>query len=116
MRKILKRIAVFLVFIIGTSNSKALMCTGPVSGVSVNIQTGSVLAASVAGLNFPVLCSTSSTVNNIPPANCSKFFATLLTAQVTKKTITLYFSQGDSCSSFKAWELAPTFYHYTLND
>lgn len=116
MKKILKQIAVFLIFIICTSNSMALICTGPVSGVSVNVQTGGVLAASVGGLSYPILCSTLSTVNEIPSANCSKFFATLLIAQVTKKTITLYFREGQSCSSFQAWQLAPTFYHYTLND
>lgn len=99
-----------------TSNAIALMCTGPVSGVSVNPQTGNILAQSVGGLGYPVLCSTSSVVNEISPTNCSKFFAVLLLAQVTKKTITLYFSNVESCSSFEAWKLAPSFYHYTLND
>ncbi|MFW2098462.1 hypothetical protein ACG9ZL_19995 [Acinetobacter sp. ULE_I057] len=101
MKKILKQIAVFLIFIIGTSNSMALICTGPVSGVSVNVQTGGVLAASVGGLSYPILCSTLSTVNEIPSANCSKFFATLLIAQVTKKTITLFLEKDKVARLFR---------------
>ncbi|MGE8530931.1 hypothetical protein [Acinetobacter guillouiae] len=93
-----------------------IMCTGKVSGVSINPRSGALFANTVGSLNSPLLCSTSATWNEISPANCSKLFAVLLTAQITKKSVTLYFSGVQSCSDFRPWTLAQGFYHYILND
>lgn len=93
-----------------------IMCTGKVSGVSINPRSGGLLANSVGGLSSPLLCSTSTTLNDISPSNCNKLFAVLLTAQITKKSVSLYFSGAQSCSDFKPWTLAEGFYHYILND
>lgn len=107
---------IFLLLILLNQSVFAASCTGKVSGVSVNPRTGGLLANTVGGLSSPVLCSTSVTWNEIPPSNCCKLFAVLLTAQVTNKTVTLIFSGPQSCSDFQPWALAEGFYHYILND
>lgn len=113
----MKRIILLLFILLNQSVFAAdIMCTGKVSGVSINPRTGGLLANTVGSLSSPILCSTSTTLNEISPSNCSKLFAVLLTAQITKKTVTLYFSGAQSCSDFKPWTLAGGFYHYILND
>lgn len=113
----MKKIILLLFILINQSVFSAdIMCTGKVSGVSINPRSGGLFANSVGGLSSPLLCSTSATWNEISPANCSKLFAVLLTAQVTKKSVTLYFSGAQSCSDFQPWTLAQGFYHYILND
>ncbi|WP_151811440.1 hypothetical protein [Acinetobacter bereziniae] len=107
---------IFLLFVLLNQSVFAAMCTGRVSGVSINPRTGGVFASSVGGLSSPLLCSTSTTLNEIPPSNCNKLFAVLLTAQVTKKSVTLFFSGSQSCSDFQPWTLADGLYHYILND
>lgn len=107
---------ILLLFILINQSVFAASCTGRVSGVSINPRTGGLFANSVGGLSSPLLCSTSTTLNEISPTNCNKLFAVLLTAQVTKKTVTLIFSGSQSCSDFQPWALAEGFYHYILND
>jgi hypothetical protein len=113
----MKKIIFLLLILLNQSVFAAdIMSTGKVSGVSINPRSGALFANTVGGLNSPLLCSTSVTWNEIPPSNCSKLFAVLLTAQITKKTVTLYFSGVQSCSDFRTWTLAGGFYHYILND
>lgn len=107
---------IFLLLILLNQSVFAASCTGKVSGVSVNPRTGGLLANTVGGLNSPVLCSTSTTLNEISPSNCSKLFAVLLTAQITKRSVTLIFWGPQNCSDFEPWKLAEGLYHYILND
>ncbi|WP_151825189.1 hypothetical protein, partial [Acinetobacter bereziniae] len=97
---------IFLLLILLNQSVFAASCTGKVSGVSVNPRTGGLLANTVGGLNSPVLCSTTTILNEISPSNCSKLFAVLLTAQITKRSVTLIFSGPQSCSDFQPWTLA----------
>ncbi|CAM9339198.1 hypothetical protein [Acinetobacter bereziniae] len=107
---------IFLLFVLLNQSVFAAMCTGRVSGVSVNPRTGGLFANTVGGLSSPLLCSTSTTLNEISPSNCNKLFAVLLTAQITKRSVTLIFWGPQNCSDFEPWKLAEGLYHYILND
>jgi len=78
-------------------------CTGPVNGIAINPKTGQVLAESIAGIAWPALCSTKSEQNNISVETCQQIFSLLLTAQLSKKEVTLWFNDGANCQSHQPW-------------
>ncbi|WP_227560790.1 hypothetical protein [Acinetobacter bereziniae] len=75
---------IFLLLILLNQSVFAANCTGKVSGVSVNPRTGGLFANTVGGLSRPLLCSTSTTLNEISPSNCNKLFAVLLLHRLQK--------------------------------
>ncbi|WP_252509472.1 hypothetical protein [Acinetobacter bereziniae] len=75
---------IFLLLILLNQSVFAANCTGKVSGVSVNPRTGGLFANTVGGLSSPLLCSTSTTLNEISPSNCNKLFAVLLLHRLQK--------------------------------
>lgn len=73
-------------------------CVGPVYGLSVG-PTGYVSASSVAGISWPYICSVTGSFNNISVDACKTVYATLLSAQMGGKTVTLWFNdEPNTCT------------------
>ncbi|KPZ73135.1 hypothetical protein AN944_00283 [Shewanella sp. P1-14-1] len=104
----LKQLAVMvaLVVISFTANATKYTCSGLVKGLSVSPQNGLVLAERIGELQWPRLCSISEDVAGIPADNCKLIYSTLLAAQLSNKTVTIWFNDSKDCSatSHPAWE------------
>ena len=92
----------------------AYNCTGPVGGVSLDA-SGTLLAATIAGITWPKICDVNTTQNGFEPNVCKTVYTQLITAQTTGKTVTIYFNDAGSCSSHPAWQWASGLYFLTLN-
>lgn len=91
--------------VVSTCLSAAYTCSGPVSGLATS-PNGDVFAESLAGLSWPHLCNLTAVVNGIPVPTCEAIYSMLLTAQVSKKEVILWFNDeatGGSCQSHTPW-------------
>ena len=64
-------------------------CSGPVKGVSIN-GLGAVVAESIGKVQWGFLCNVETAANGINPATCKVMYATLLAAQTTGRSVTLW--------------------------
>ncbi|MDN2709725.1 hypothetical protein O0880_09860 [Janthinobacterium sp. SUN118] len=64
-------------------------CSGPVKGVSIN-GLGAVVAESIGKVQWGFLCNVETATNGINPATCKVMYATLLAAQASGRSVTLW--------------------------
>jgi hypothetical protein len=98
----------------------AYVCQGVVKGLSVE-SGGDVLVQSVGtSMSWPRLCNVSRDANGSTPATCKAFYATLLTAQTTGRSVTVWIhgdaSDTNRCASLAPWQYVEGFYFLTLGE
>lgn len=98
----------------------AYVCQGVVTGLSVE-SGGDVLAQSVGtSMSWPRFCNVSREANGYAPATCKVFHATLLTAQTTGRSVTVWIhwdaSDTNRCTSLAPWQYVEGFYFLTLGE
>lgn len=74
-------------------------CGGYVEGVSIDPKHGAVFVEKLGVLEWQKLCLVTVEHNGISPESCKLIYSTLLTAQIAKKSVTLWFNDGKDCSS-----------------
>ena len=98
---------VFVFLLMASSAQASYICSGAVSGVAVNPFNGQLMAERVAGISWPILCNLNGVDRNITPESCKAMMTLLLSAQMSGKTVTLWFNdedEGGSCSSHQGWQ------------
>lgn len=108
----MKRIT-FLLLLVSNPAWATYTCTGPVQGVAINPKNGMLLAQHAAGFNWPAFCSVEVEENGVSPETCKHIYSMLLSAQVSKKDITLWFNDdadGGNCSSKTQWAYLNAWY------
>ena len=113
-----KTITVFTISALASLSSIAQVtytCSGVPRGVAM-ASDGSVLAESLGGLTWVIFCSVNGGVNNFSAAACKSFQATLLVAQATGRSVTVWFTNTvGSCAANPPWGVTPGFYFYRLD-
>lgn len=102
-----------------TTSQANYTCGGRVRGVAMDVVTGDVLAESLGPLIWPRLCSINNTVGKISPEACKRIHATLLLAQQTQKSVTVWIddSSGISeCKPLPAWQWVNGFYFLRVDE
>lgn len=94
--------------LLGLNAATIYDCVGPVNYLSIDI-SGTVWVNGIVPAWLGV-CSTSQTLNNFSPESCKYVHATLLAAQVAKKTVKLTFNDGGNCQSHGDWTVGGLFY------
>lgn len=107
--------------------ANAAVCEGRVVGVALDPPTGDVLvdhisltkvnevAVSGQAMLWPRLCSVINSLNGIPPEGCKSLYATLLAAQATSRTVTLWIRNTESCTAYSPWNVLTGFYFMRIN-
>jgi hypothetical protein len=88
------------------------VCSGAVNGVGIDPKSGAILVQSIGVLEWPKLCSVRAEINGTSVEACKVIYSTLLTAQTTQKSVTLWFNDGKDCSkvSHVPWETLTGWY------
>ena len=85
-------------------------CDGPVSGVTVG-PSGIVSAATAGGQAWGYFCQVNGTsANGTSPEACRGMLAVLLAAQASGKSVRIWFSDENSCSTNRSWSWMNTIY------
>ncbi len=96
----MKKIILFtLMFHSASSLAATYTCEGKVQGLSINPQTGSVLAEKIGPLAWPVLCSVKKEENGVAVETCKMIYSTLLSAQMSDKSVMLWFNDSKDCTA-----------------
>lgn len=115
-----RRLLVAAVALLTATLSQAnYTCAGRVRGVAMDVVTGDVLAESIGPLVWPRLCSVNSTVGGISPEACKRVQATLLLAQQTQKSVTIWINDTtgiSECKPLPAWQWVPGFYFLRVDE
>lgn len=87
-------------------------CSGAVKGVSVEPTSGDVLARSIGtAMSWPRFCSLRQDRNGITPAGCKAVYASLLTAQASGRSVTVWVNgPSASCEALSSWHFVEGFY------
>ncbi len=108
------RIIITAVLLLLTSSAQATYtCTGQVSGIVIDPKTGRLMVKTIAGISWPHLCSVSATYNGVDVDTCKQIYSLLLTAEISKKDVTMWFdddTQRGSCESHAPWTLLSGWY------
>lgn len=94
-------------------------CAGRVRGVAMDVVTGDVLAESLGPLVWPRLCSVNTTVGGISPETCKRTHATLMLAQQTQKSVTIWINDTtgiSECKPLPAWQWVTGFYFLRVDE
>lgn len=114
--KVLKAIATTSIFVLAMLGSpvarSTAVCTGGVSNVSFD--AGGTLHANIGPLPWARLCSVHSVHNGVQTAACKQFAGQLMTAQLTGRTVTIFFTGRNTCTN-PEWTDLPGFYFLQLN-
>lgn len=100
----------FLLMLFAFSYPSTYQCTGPVTGVSINPKTGEVVAENIGTLEWPKFCDVNNEINGVDPESCKIIFTALLTAQISGKSVTLWFEDDNDCSTHTPWQLLTGWY------
>lgn len=111
----MNKLSIVSLFIAGMASAQVnanYVCTGNVTGVSINPKNGDLLAETVGPLKWPKICNLETELSGINPATCKIIYSTLLTAQTTNKKVTLWFNDNKDCStaSHPPWETLTGWY------
>jgi len=116
----MKRFSSLLVaisIVVSAQASATYTCIGPVKGLTISPKSGQVLAENISGIEWPVLCNINVVENGVTPESCKNIYSMLLTAQVSKKNVTLWFNDEETCLSHPAWSaLTGWYFGPKLND
>jgi hypothetical protein len=96
---IIRSLLIFSIWSISCVVSAAYTCQGKVSGVSLSPHDGRLLVERIGPLSWPVLCSVSEESNGVNTETCKVIFSTLIAAQMSQKNVTLWFNDGNDCST-----------------
>lgn len=93
-------------------------CSGPVKGVSVEPTSGDVLAESIgASMSWPRFCSLRQDSNGITTAGCKAVYASLLTAQSSGRSVTVWVNgPSTSCAALSSWQFVEGFYFLRIDN
>jgi hypothetical protein len=80
-------------------------CTGEVASLSLQLNTvGTVTLSLVGGPGYTYLCDVDGPGRNAVSATvCRTMYATLMTAKMTGKKVTIRFNDYNSCAAIPAW-------------
>ena len=73
-------------------------CTGKVQGLSLE-PNGMVFAEVIGPLKWQRLCSLEQKFNRVTVSGCKGIYAMLMTAQMSDRSVTLWFNDGKDCTS-----------------
>jgi len=95
----------------------AYTCEGDVKGVTVNAQ-GQVMAESIgAAMQWPVFCNVSQIENGVAIAACRVVYASLLTAQATGRSVTVWVGgSAGSCGDLTPFNFVSGFGMVRINN
>ncbi|MCW8879704.1 MAG: hypothetical protein OQK51_21810 [Kangiellaceae bacterium] len=102
----MKKILILLLTCMSLSAHASYTCTGQVTGVSISPSNGKVLVEKIGDLIWVELCSVQSSHNNVEPETCKNIYSLLISAQLSKKEVMLWFNdedQGMNCSNHPRW-------------
>lgn len=103
-----------LISLFATEAEANYTCVGTVTGLSVGATTGYVIPAKIAGIAYPLLCSINTSINGVSTDMCKNVYAMLLTAQVMKKNVVLWFNDdasGGTCATHGSWTILTGWYY-----
>lgn len=92
-------------------------CNGAVKGVSVEPTSGDVLAESIGtSMSWPRFCSLRQDSNGITIAGCKAVYASLLTAQASGRSVTVWINgPSSSCAALSSWQFVEGFYFLRID-
>lgn len=92
-------------------------CSGAVKGVSIEPTSGDVLAESIGtSMNWPRFCSLRQDSNGITTAGCKAVYASLLTAQASGRSVTVWVNgPSASCAALSSWQFVEGFYFLRID-
>ena len=82
-------------------------CTGTTTSVTID-QYSNVNMSNSSGLEWVTLCNVANPENGVSVDACKAMYAMLLGSKLSGAQVTLWFSDGLSCSSHPAWQLLPS--------
>src|SRR5215472_4805074 len=82
-------------------------CTGTTTSVAMD-QYGGVNMSNSSGLEWVFLCSVNNPANGISPDACKAMYATLMASKLSGAQVTLWFSDGLSCTTHPEWATLPS--------
>jgi hypothetical protein len=82
-------------------------CTGTTTSVTID-QYSNVNMSNSSGLEFVTLCNVANPENGVSVEACKAMYAMLVTSKVSGAQVTLWFSDGLSCSTHTAWVTLPS--------
>lgn len=103
----MKFICTLIILVFSSQNALATyVCKGEVKGLAIDPKNGAVLAETIATLTWPKLCSVKQDMNGVSVDVCKTIYSTLLSAQLTGKSVMLWFDDEKDCSlaSHPAWQ------------
>lgn len=100
----------FFALMISVSSYAGIECTGSVTGLTM-APNGQVYMQQFKNWDWMRVCSVSERLNNTDPEACKAIYSLLLTAQMTQKSVTFWFSQGGCASeSQSSWQFLDNWY------
>jgi hypothetical protein len=82
-------------------------CTGTTTSVAID-QSSYVNMSNSSGLEWVTLCNVANPINGVSVDACKAMYAMLVTSKVSGAQVTLWFSDGLSCSTHPAWVELPS--------
>lgn len=111
--KISKSLAFIASVALLTTSSAAVAagsCSGPAYGVAIEVN-GDVLVESIGTVHWPRLCNVRTPMNGVTIEACKMMYASLLTAQASGKSVTMWISDTTTtCTTLTPWRFVNGFY------
>ncbi len=95
----LRKLVLSCLLLLSFEASAAYTCHGLVKGLSIEAGTGDVLVERIGPLQWPRLCKVDGEHEGISAEACRTVYSTLMTAQVSQKSVTLWFNDNKDCSA-----------------
>ena len=114
-RKVVSAFIIFGSLLTPLTSNATVACSGLIAYLSID-QVGQVSVGSSVAIN--TICSIESQGGFSATANvCKAMYATLLTAKLSGKSVTLYYSNPAlaSCGSIAQWSTQPSMYFVELS-
>jgi len=83
------------------------LCTGTTTSVAMD-QYGDVNISNSSGLQWVGLCNVNNPVNGVPVEACKAMYAMLMASKLSGAQVTLWFSDGLSCTTHPEWATLPS--------
>jgi hypothetical protein len=82
-------------------------CTGSTTNVTID-QYSNVNMSNSSGIEFVTLCNVANPENGISVEACKAMYAMLVASKLSGSQVTLWFSDGLSCTTHPAWQMLPS--------
>lgn len=97
-RKKIKKLIALLFTFVATKAFATYTCTGIVEGLTIDPKLGTIAVEKLGTLRWIKFCIVDQEENGVSPEACKLIYTTLLSAQMSGKTVKLWFNDGKDCS------------------